>query len=162
MTQSPIGASSPSPSNAHWRATSVPQESYAPVVPSFNRSCARSIALAKQAESSKLSMATGMSKLESEFERQLVAAGLPEPVREYRILPDRRFRWDFCWPEEKVAVEVNGGRWIAGGHSTGPGLKRDAEKANLAQLAGWLTLTVVDDHLRSGEAIQWTKEALGL
>jgi hypothetical protein len=70
--------------------------------------------------------------------------GLPEPVAEYPprgtgapppIVPGRRFRSDWAWPALQVTVEVEGGRWKAGGgrHNT----DADYEKYNLYQLEGW-------------------------
>lgn len=47
-------------------------------------------------------------------------------------------RADFAWPEAQVAVEVQGGIWVKGGHSSGSGIDRDAAKSFLAQADGWL------------------------
>ena len=52
----------------------------------------------------------------------------------------RKFRWDFCWKSARLLVEINGGTFTKGAHSTGTGLRRDYEKNNLAQLAGWRCL----------------------
>jgi hypothetical protein len=43
----------------------------------------------------------------------LRAAGLPEPIREYRFAPSRRWRFDFAWPAAMLAVEVEGGAGVA-------------------------------------------------
>ena len=56
---------------------------------------------------------------------------------EYRFTPPRRYRWDFCHLESKVAIEINGQIWHKGGHSSGKGLLRDYEKMNLAASQGW-------------------------
>ena len=50
--------------------------------------------------------------------------------------------------------------WVRGGHSTGTGITRDCEKLNLATLAGWRTLQVTKDHVKSGQALAWIQEAL--
>src|SRR4051812_17088812 len=45
-------------------------------------------------------------------------AGLPMPATEYRFdeSPAKRgFLFDYCWPDERVALEVNGGIWRKGG-----------------------------------------------
>ena len=39
------------------------------------------------------------------------AAGLPEPIPEYKFHPLRRWRADYCWPIHKVIVEIEGGVW---------------------------------------------------
>src|ERR1700759_4634799 len=66
-----------------------------------------------------------------------IAFGLPEPVTEYKFWPGRRFRFDFAWVKEKVAVEIEGGIWVRGRHSRGPGMMSDMEKDNQAGLMGW-------------------------
>ncbi len=43
--------------------------------------------------------------------------------------PVRRYRLDFCHPQAKVAIECQGGTWVAGmGHSSGKGIERDCKK----------------------------------
>jgi hypothetical protein len=64
-------------------------------------------------------------------------AGLPEPEFEWRFHPTRKWRFDLAWPGHKVALEVDGGIWVAGRHSRGAGVKADWEKVNTAQLLGW-------------------------
>lgn len=58
---------------------------------------------------------------------------------EYNFSPDRDFRFDFASPQNKVAIEVQGGIWKGkrGGHTSGVGYKRDMEKFNLAASLGW-------------------------
>jgi very-short-patch-repair endonuclease len=61
---------------------------------------------------------------------------LPLPVREFRF-SKRRFRFDFAFPDRKVAVEIEGGGWIYGRHHRPKGYEMDLEKYNLAQYLGW-------------------------
>ena len=68
---------------------------------------------------------------------QWLAPELPGPQREYRFAPPRRFRFDFAWPEHRVAVEVEGGTWAGGRHVRPQGYGRDCEKYNLAVALGW-------------------------
>jgi very-short-patch-repair endonuclease len=57
---------------------------------------------------------------------------------EHQFSPPRRYRWDFCHLESKVAIEIQGGVWMAkSGHSGGTGLLKDYEKLNLAASLGW-------------------------
>ena len=100
------------------------------------------------------------SKLELTLAFQIRAAGLITPVVEFKAVPGRRYRWDFAWPEQKLLVEVQGGIWTKGGHSTGKGITRDAEKANLATLAGYRCITVTGDQIKSGQALRWIQAAL--
>src|SRR5690606_39740371 len=58
----------------------------------------------------------GMSALEDALALHIRAHKLPEPVREYRFHPERRWRFDFAWPDLRVAAEVEGGIHIGGRH----------------------------------------------
>lgn len=72
--------------------------------------------------------------------------GYPEPVREYYFAhPVRDWRFDLCWPTLKIALEFEGGTFIAGGggHTRGPGHRDDCDKYNEAALRGWLLLRVL-------------------
>lgn len=85
---------------------------------------------------------------------------LPEPVREYRFAPPRRFRFDFCWPDRGVAAEVDGGAYTQGRHTRGPGFERDCEKMNLATLRGWRVFRFTPGMVESGEALAVLEEVL--
>jgi len=92
----------------------------------------------------------------------LKAAGLDDGLEEQvRFDPVRRWRFDFAWPAERLAVEVDGGLWIRGRHSRPIGQRADMEKRNEAVLAGWRVLRVTREHLRSGEALAWIARARG-
>jgi hypothetical protein len=56
---------------------------------------------------------------------------------EVRLIPQRRFKFDYVNFAAKVAIEINGQIWHKGGHSTGRSLMRDYEKLNLAQQQGY-------------------------
>lgn len=71
------------------------------------------------------------------------------PVREYQFHPERRWRFDFAFPAEKLAVEVEG----IGRHQTIGGFKKDAEKYNAAALKGWRVLRYTTDMVMRGDAI---------
>lgn len=60
------------------------------------------------------------------------------------------YRADFAWPDALVAVEINGGLWKPGGHSTGRGISRDITKTTLAQLSGWVLIPLSDAHIFDG------------
>ena len=82
-----------------------------------------------------------MGKKQSELERtfeyylRVLGAGLPQGEREYRFHPKRRWRFDWAWPDRKLAVEVDGGQWVkrGGRHNS----DKDREKLNAAAVAGW-------------------------
>lgn len=63
--------------------------------------------------------------------------GIPDPVTEFKFHPTRRWRFDYCWVKEKVAIEINGGVWIKGRHTRGAGQIKDMEKLNEAQRMGY-------------------------
>jgi hypothetical protein len=64
---------------------------------------------------------------------------------EYRFSPPRRYRWDFCHPESKVAIEIQGGVWMGkSGHSGGTGVLKDYEKLCLAASQGWRVFLLAD------------------
>ena len=71
-----------------------------------------------------------------------------EPEREYRFHPTRRWRFDFAWPELKVAVEIDGGTWMGGRHSRGGGQAKSHDKQNAAVCRGWKVLRFTNQHLR--------------
>lgn len=101
-----------------------------------------------------------MSDLEDTLLFHLRAAGLPEPEREVRFSPTRRFRFDFAWPDLRLACEVEGGTYSGGRHTRGSGFAADCEKYNLAMLTGWRVLRVTAAHIESGQALAWIEMAI--
>jgi very-short-patch-repair endonuclease len=91
------------------------------------------------------------SRIETQF---LLRWNGPAFVTEYRFHPMRKWRFDFAWPLEKVAMEVDGAIFGGkSGHNTGVGIARDAEKNNNAVELGWrlIRLTAksnLDDEIR--------------
>ena len=77
------------------------------------------------------------SPLEREFIQLYKMYGLPDPVREYKFCETRKWRFDFCWPGIKIAVELEGGVFSGGRHTRGVGFLADCEKYNYAAWAGW-------------------------
>lgn len=104
-------------------------------------------------------MLTGR-RWEDEFATQLDAAGV-QYLREFRFMPERRFRFDFVIlpPMDSaapwIAFEIDGvvhrikGRFNA-----------DREKGNLATLRGWRVLHVSPAQVRTGEALALVRLAL--
>lgn len=100
------------------------------------------------------------SHLERALLSQIKLLKLPIPELEFKAIEGRRFRFDMAWPDHSLLCEVQGATWVKGGHSTGTGIERDAEKNNLAVLNGWRVLIVTKDHINRGEAVLWIKQAL--
>lgn len=98
--------------------------------------------------------------LETAFGLQVRQYGLPEPERQCQLIMGRKWAWDFVWHDHGVSVEINGGTWNLGGHSSGVGIQRDADKANEANLLGYCNLIFTGDDVKSGKAIKALIKAL--
>ena len=102
------------------------------------------------------------SELEEALAQQMAWAGVCRPEREYRFHPKRMFRFDFAWPDLRLAVEVQGGTWSGGAHGRGSGIARDYEKLNLAAVNWWVVLQVDSKMVRDGRAIGLIIDALAV
>ena len=96
----------------------------------------------------------------AELAFQCKAVNLPEPVRELKFHPVRRWRFDLAWPDEKLAVEIQGGIWLQGHHSRGKVISDDCEKMAHELMLGWRVMPVVPAQVTSGEALQWLERIL--
>lgn len=85
------------------------------------------------------------------------AVGCPIPVREYRFAPPRKWRFDYAWVAEKVALEIEGGLWIQGRHNRAPGMIKDMEKYNTATFMGWRVFRFVPQELKNAKAQMFIK-----
>ena len=103
-----------------------------------------------------------MTALEDALWNQIVYAGLELPERQFRFHPSRRWRFDFAWAERPrlLAVEVDGGLYVYGGHNRGAQIEKDMEKAAEAICMGWTVLRVSGRHVKSGQALEWIERAL--
>lgn len=85
--------------------------------------------------------------------------GLPMPVAEHRLTPSRRWRLDWAWVDDRIAIEIEGGLYGKGrrcpvckqlprhGHM---GLERalsDLDKYSYASAAGWRLVRRTPDGL---------------
>jgi very-short-patch-repair endonuclease len=91
------------------------------------------------------------SQLEHALAFQLHYFEKLDAVRELRFAPPRRWRFDFAFPPERIAIEVNGalGR---GRHSRLAGQEADYEKLNAALELGWRVLVYGPTAIRDGTA----------
>lgn len=99
--------------------------------------------------------------------------GLPTPEIEFRFHPQRKWRFDFAWPDYSMhngmrgepcpgslALEVDGGIWISGGHNRGAQIKKTWEKENEAQIIGWTILKCEPKDLCTTETVELLRRAL--
>jgi hypothetical protein len=71
----------------------------------------------------------------------LKSYGIPVPeIDTIKFHPKRKWRFDFAWPQQKVALELHGGVWNGGHHVRGQGFIDDREKMRAAQELGWIVL----------------------
>lgn len=77
-----------------------------------------------------------------------------ECVKELRFHPTRRWRFDYAIPDYKIAVEVEGGVWTGGRHTSPKGFLGDIEKYNTATVMGWRILRTVPDELVSAKLLK--------
>lgn len=80
---------------------------------------------------------------------------------EFYFTTDRKWRFDYCMPECKIAIEVEGGAWTRGRHTRPQGFIADMEKYNRAVADGWKLIRVTPQQLLSRETIFLIKKAIG-
>ncbi len=101
-----------------------------------------------------------MSLLEERLALQFKAVKLT-PAREWAFHPRRRWRFDFAFPNHKLAVEVEGGIWNGGAHTRGKHFQSDCEKYNAACELGWSVLRYTEREIRDGSALAQIERMLG-
>lgn len=90
-----------------------------------------------------------VSKLEQRF--ALIWRSLDGPAleREFRFHPTRKWRADFAHLPSRTLIEIEGGIWIRGRHTSPRGFIADAEKYLEATLGGWRVLRLVDQQIKA-------------
>lgn len=83
-----------------------------------------------------------------------------ECVREYRFHPTRRWRFDYAIPAHHIAIEVEGGVWTGGRHTSPKGFLGDMEKYNTATLMGWRVFRTTPQELYSASTLAMLREAI--
>lgn len=100
------------------------------------------------------------SKGEEALAAQLQAAGVSFE-REQLLIPGRRFRFDFVITGSDLVIEVEGGTWSGGRHTSGVGFRSDCFKYNKALELGYRVLRYTTDMVTKGEAIAQVMDILG-
>lgn len=71
--------------------------------------------------------------------------------REYQFCADRKWQFDFAFPDQKVAVEIDGGQWSP--HGGRHARDTDREKLNRAAVLGWRVLRYSGTMLRAPRTV---------
>lgn len=114
----------------------------------------------KKSTSQRQKRSSRSSSLETLAKNVLVRNKIPTFVEEYKFHPVRRWRFDFAWPEQMIALEIEGGIFNRGRHTSPKGFIADCEKYNTAALLGWTVIRVTSPQIKSGELLEWIKTAL--
>jgi very-short-patch-repair endonuclease len=93
------------------------------------------------------------SYAEDLFGMHLRSAGIGNFAPEYRFHPERKWRFDFAWPDIMLAVEIEGGIWAGGRHVRGQGFEDDLVKYNEAAKLGWIVLRYSTKQVTNGHAL---------
>jgi very-short-patch-repair endonuclease len=64
-----------------------------------------------------------------------------------------------AWPEAKVALEIEGGIFTGGRHTSSAGFVKDMAKYNRAAVLGWKVLRIQPRELLTLATVQLVKEA---
>lgn len=84
---------------------------------------------------------------------QTLGHNLPELVSEYRFHDKRKWRFDFCLPELKIAIECEGGLHKYGRHNRASGYIADSDKYNMAQEMGYIVLRYTSQHINDNPSV---------
>lgn len=118
-------------------------------------SLARSVGVSRGHRNARLAERQPGSPLEAMLALHIRGERLPAPVREFQFHPTRKWRFDFAWPDVRLAVEVDGEV-----HRIKSRFHADLQKHASATLMGWTVLRVGGHQVRAGVAVQWVREAL--
>jgi hypothetical protein len=83
-----------------------------------------------------------------------------ECVRELVFHPKRKWRFDYAFPAQKIALEVEGGIFTGGRHTRAKGFLGDIEKYNQATLLGWRLFRVTPQNLLRTSTMQILRQAI--
>ncbi len=72
---------------------------------------------------------------------------IPLPECELKFNPSRKWRFDYAYPDLKIAIEQEGGAYSGGRHTRGTGFIKDMEKYNSAAIMGWRILRYTPDQM---------------
>ena len=96
------------------------------------------------------------------FRYMLVLHNIDIPEPEYMFAKElkRKFRFDYCYIKNKLAIEIEGGVWINGRHNRPSGFIKDMEKYNMACLLGYRILRFTIQDLKKESTYITIQDAL--
>jgi len=119
------------------------------------------LSIGRALQTKRVKLPRALSLGEETFAFQMKVRGL-KPVREFRFCPDRAFRADFAFPEQKLLIEVEGGTRSNGRHNRAMGFSVDCIKYNLAAQLGYRVLRYTTEMVARGAADLQVAQILGL
>lgn len=87
-------------------------------------------------------------KWQDAFRYHLASCGVDGFVEEHQFHATRKWRFDFAWIDDKVAVEIEGAEFSRGRHQRPKGFADDCEKYNAAAIDGWMVLRFVGSEIK--------------
>lgn len=96
------------------------------------------------------------------FRNMLILHNIEIPESECLFAKElkRKFRFDYCYPSKKLAIEIEGGVWINGRHNRPSGFIKDIEKYNIACILGYRILRFTISDLKKESTYLTIKDAL--
>lgn len=80
--------------------------------------------------------------------------------QEWQFHPTRRWRFDWAFPEAKLALEIEGGQWVNGRHNRAAGQIADLAKYSEAAILGWRIVYATPAEVENGTALDRVLRAL--
>jgi len=103
-----------------------------------------------------------MNKPQQNYEdiliNQIIANNLPPPTPQFKFHPHRKYKFDLAYPQQKIAIEIEGATYTIGRHQQPTGFTQDCLKYNLATLLGWSIFRVTPTLIKKGYALELVKE----
>lgn len=102
----------------------------------------------------------GLDLQQRKFRLLCSTNGLPLPTCEHQFHPTRKWRFDYAWTEERVALECDGGAWTQGRHTRGKGFIADQDKRNAALALDWKVFHCTPQTLCTQPTIELVRQAI--
>jgi very-short-patch-repair endonuclease len=106
-------------------------------------------------------MADRLDKIKAEAFCKFVAKEVgAECVPEYKFHETRKWRFDFAVVSARLAIEIEGGVWTGGRHTSPTGFLGDMEKYNEASVRGWRLLRFTPQEMFKRKTFETIRRAL--